>query len=482
MATVTHEITDAVTSTAQAQSSEKAKIGVFVMALLEDANNKTGHLRPEATKVAHDMASSLGEYGTVVDPGLVENEAQAATAARLFNAEDVDIIVAIELAFTNGVVPVRCALDTSAPMLVWNTQMLGGLEESQDFDVAMLNSGICGLPEMTAALTRLGREFTLVTSRFDDAEGRRKVAAVIKAAAVRRRLRRARVGFFSHPYEGMTDLMFDQLSFRQAIGPVVWPVEPELVAARAGEIEQREVDRLVRSEGARFKIDMDAETFERSARAALALESVAREQRLDAMTGFDHVWLTDPRIGVIPSYGGGRLCELGIAAAPEGDVATAVAQLVMQEFAGHATTMENLVIDFDHNAVMLCHDGFGNPAMATPGEDVLVQNSTFYTGVHGRGAAFKFAYKPGPVTNFAIVTVGGNRWRFVISEGELLPFTPRPMSAPQTLFRADSMSISDWCDGWLLAAATHHWAAAHGHWARELSTLAKLMGVEAVVV
>jgi L-arabinose isomerase len=56
------------------------------------------------------------------------------------------------------------------------------------------------------------------------------------------------------------------------------------------------------------------------------------------------------------------------------------------------------------------------------------------------------------------------------------------MSAPQTLFRADSMSISDWCDGWLLAAATHHWAAAHGHWARELSTLAKLMGVEAVVV
>lgn len=481
MATVTHEIIDEATSAAEDGSAERAKIGVFVMALLEDANNKTGHLRPEATKVAHEMAGSLREYGTVVDPGLVEDEVQAAAAARLFNAEGVDIIVAIELAFTQGVVPVRCALDTSAPILVWNTQLLGGLEESQDFDVAMLNSGICGLPEMTAALKRLGREFTLVTSRFDDPEGRRKVADVINAAAVRRRLRRARVGLFAHPYEGMTDLMFDQLSFRQTIGPVVWPVEPELVAVRAGEIGQPEVDGLVRSERARFTVDMDAETFERSARTALALESVVREQRLDAVTAFDHVWLTDPRIGVVPSYAGGRLCELGIAAAPEGDVATAVAQLVMQEYAGNATTLENLVIDFNHNAVMLCHDGFGNPAMATPGK-VLIQNSTFYTGVHGRGAAYKFAYKPGPVTNLAIVTVGGNRWRFVISEGELLPFTPRPMSAPQTLFRSDSMSISEWCDGWLLAGATHHWAGAQGHWARELGVLASMMGVEAVVV
>jgi hypothetical protein len=43
----------------------------------------------------------------------VEEEHQAAAAARLFNAEDVDIIVAMELAYTKGVVPARCLIDTT---------------------------------------------------------------------------------------------------------------------------------------------------------------------------------------------------------------------------------------------------------------------------------------------------------------------------------------------------------------------------------
>ena len=84
---------------------------------------------------------------------------------------------------------------------------------------------------------------------------------------------------------------------------------------------------------------------------------------------------------------------------------------------------------------MFSHDGHGNPGLATPG-GVAVKHSIYYQGVGGFGAGFEFAYEPGPITNLAIVTIGGGEWRFVISEGELLPFPPRPISAPQTLFPA----------------------------------------------
>ncbi|MHB8323945.1 MAG: hypothetical protein ACYDHB_05905, partial [Candidatus Dormibacteria bacterium] len=345
----------------------KTKIGVLTMALLEDAYNKTAHMRPAATETAGRIAQALEPYGVVVHPGLVEDEAQAAAAARLFNAEDVDIIVAVELAYTKGLVPMRCLLDTTAPVLVWNTQQIGHLREEDGFDVVMLNSGMAGMPELTAALTRTGREFSIVTSRFDDSQGRDKLATAIRAAGLRHRLRTARVGLVGHPFEGMTDLMFDQVSMRQSVGPVVWPVEPETIAVRFGEIAQSDVDQLVASERARYRVDMDAALFERSVRLALALETVAREQQLDAFTAFDQVWLTDPRVGVIPSYGTGRLCEVGIPTAPEGDAATAIAQLTLQELAGQATTLENYVIDFDNNAVMFSHDGHGNPALGTPG-------------------------------------------------------------------------------------------------------------------
>ena len=78
---------------------------------------------------------------------------------------------------------------------------------------------------------------------------------------------------------------------------------------------------------------------------------------------------------------------------------------------------------------MFSHDGHGNPALATPGQ-AKVKHSIYYQGVHGFGAGFEFAYQPGPVTNLALVTMGENQWRFVISEGEFIPFPPRPISAP----------------------------------------------------
>jgi L-arabinose isomerase len=451
------------------------------MALLEDDYNKTAHMRPAATAAAQGIADILGKYGDVVQAGLVEEEHQAAAAAHLFNSEDVDLIVAMELAYTKGIVPARALIDTTAPVLVWNAQQIARLGESDGFDVVMLNSGMAGIPELTAVLLRTGRDFTMITSRLNDPKGLSKVEDVVSAAAVRRCLRTARVGLVGHPFEGMTDLMLDGLSLRQDVGPVLWPIEPEKIAVRFGEIPQSEVDAAVVAERARYNVAMEPALFERSVRLALALESIAREYKFDTFTAFDQVWLSDPRVGIIPSYGTGRLCEIGIPAAPEGDVNCSIAQLILQEFAGQSTTVENYVIDFENNAVMFSHDGHGNPALATPG-GVSVKHSIYYEGVHGFGAGFEFAYQPGPVTNLALVTMGENRWRFVISEGEFLPFPPRPISAPQTLFQHNSLPVDEWCNQWCAAGAPHHMAAAQGHWTDRLLKLAQMLGIEAVVV
>jgi L-arabinose isomerase len=130
---------------------------------------------------------------------------------------------------------------------------------------------------------------------------------------------------------------------------------------------------------------------------------------------------------------------------------------------------------------MFSHDGHGNPALATPGA-AKVKHSIYYRGVHGFGAGFEFAYEPGPVTNLALVTLGEGVWRMVISEGEFLPFPPRPISAPQTLFRHDSLAIGDWCDAWCEAGAPHHMAAARGRWSSHLLQVARILDIDAVVV
>jgi len=459
----------------------KPKVGILVMALLEDDYNKTAHVRPMAQKVADKIAGIIGKYAETVCPPLVEEEHQAETAARMFNAEDVDLIIAVEVAYTKGAVPARCFLNTTAPVLVWNTQGVEFLPENADFDLIMLNSGMAGVPEMTSGLLRMGRPFWMVTSMTDDPKGHEQLAEYIAAAGIMRRLKTARIAIVGHAFEGMTDLMIDQLSLRQFVGPICWPVEPEKVSVAMGELPDADVQTLVKKERARYRVDLDAGQFERSCRLALALEKVTRDGRFDAMASFDQVWLTDPRVGIIPSYGTGRLCEIGFPCSTEADVTTVTAMLILQELAGQSTFLENYVIDFKRDAMILSHDGHGNPAMAAKPEDVAVKHSIYYQGVNGFGAGFEYAYAPGPVTNLALVNVGG-RWRLNIAEGESIAIKPRPVAAPQMLFKPKSLPIRAWCDAWCKAGSPHHMALAYGHLSSQIRTYAQMQGLEVVEI
>jgi L-arabinose isomerase len=460
----------------------RPKVGVLVMALLEDDYNKTAHVRPMAQQAADRIGAIIGEHADTVCPPLVEEESQAAAAARMFNAAGVDLIVAVEVAYTKGIVPTRCFLDTTAPVLVWNTQQVRFLPEDADFDLIMVNSGMAGVPEMTSALLRIGRRFWMVTSHIDDPVGRQRLADIIAAAGVMRRLKAARIAVVGHAFEGMTDLMVDQLSLRQYVGPVCWPLEPEKVSVAMGEVSDDAVKALVDRERRRYQVQMDAGQFERSCRLALAMEKVLRDGRFDALASFDQVWLTDPRVGIIPSYATGRLCEIGLPCSTEADITTLTAMLVLQELAGQVTFLENYVIDFDQQAIILSHDGHGNPALAAKLHDVTVKHSIYYQGVNGAGAGFEFAYAPGPVTNLALVNLGGSHWRLIVGEGESMAMRPRPIVAPQMLFKPSHLDIAGWCDAWCKAGSPHHMALAYGHLASKIKLYGELAGLEVVEV
>jgi L-arabinose isomerase len=239
---------------------------------------------------------------------------------------------------------------------------------------------------------------------------------------------------------------------------------------------------LVAQEQGRYQVEMEGVLFERSCRLALALEKVARDNNFDAMATFDQIFLSDPRVGIIPSYGTGRLCELGIPCSTEADITTVIAMLTLHELAGQATFLENYVIDFKREAMMLSHDGHGNPALAAKPGDVKLKHSIYYEGVHGFGAGLEFAYAPGPVTNLSLVNVGDSHWRFNIAEGESLAIKARPVVAPQMLFKPRHLKISPWCNAWCMAGSPHHMALAYGHLANKLTILAELMGIEAVEI
>jgi L-arabinose isomerase len=459
------------------------RIGLLVTALLEDDYNKTGHMRPKMQQATERFAELLAPYGLVINPGFVEYEPDAEKAARVFNAEGVDLIIVLELAYQKGIIPMRTLLRVQAPILVWNTQQIRRLPEDADFDLIMENSGMAGLPELTSALIRSGRPFELLTSHFGDAEGLAQIGQYAAAAGVARRLESMRIGMIGHPFEGMTDLMVDGLSLRDIVGPVVWPIEPEKVALKVESMDIKRVQAFMKDQAAKYDASaMGPEDFALSARLALVLLDVAQEGGFDALATFDQVWLTDPRVGIIPSYGTGYLCSEHIPVATEADVTTLTAMMILQELAGEVTFLENYVIDFDEDAIILSHDGHGNPAMAGEAKQVRIKPSIYYEGVNGRGAGLEFAYAPGDVTILSLIPLGDGSWRLIVGEGESLPMTPRPVAAPQMLFRYKNGNIKEFCDRWLWAGAPHHMALCYGHLSALVEKLGALRGLEVISI
>ena len=379
--------------------NNKPKIGLFVTALLEDDYNKTGHMRPKMSDATDRIAKILSPYGEIINPGFIEYEPDADKATQVFNSSEVDLIIVIELAYQKGIIPKRTLLRVNAPILVWNTQQIRRLPEDGDFDIIMENSGMAGLPELTSALIRSERSFELLTSHIEDPEGLAQIGQYAKAAGAIRRLEKMRIGVIGHPFEGMTDLMVDYLSLRDIIGPVCWPLEPVKVAVAASKMDEKRVQKFMKSQAEQYDAsDMPEDLFDYSARLALAMQDVAIEHKFDALATFDQIWLTDPRVGIIPSYGTGYLCAEHIPVATEADVTTLSAMMILQEITGEATFLENYVIDFDEDAMILSHDGHGNPAMAADPKQVRIKPSIYYEGVNGRGAGLEFAYKPKDVT------------------------------------------------------------------------------------
>ena len=285
---VTGELIDASTQSMQTSTggetvAVKAKIGVLVMALLEDDYNKTAHMRPAATAAAQEIADTARRVRRrrprrARRGGAPGGRRRPAVQRRGRRHHRRDASSPTPRASSR---PAAC-IDTTAPVLVWNTQKIRRLGEDDGFDVVMLNS-------RHGRHARAHRRPAPDRPRVRDGHLAASTTRTAGARVQRGRSRPPRSGaacarrgsrLVGHPFEGMTDLMFDGLSIRQEIGPVVWPLEPEKIAVRFGEIPQAEVDALVAAERARYTVEMEPALFERSVRLALALESVVEGARL----------------------------------------------------------------------------------------------------------------------------------------------------------------------------------------------------------
>jgi L-arabinose isomerase len=301
---------------------------------------------------------------------------------------------------------------------------------------------------------------------------------------VARRLRAARIGLVGAPQDGYECVECDPADLAAATGMTIVPIRPAafreayLMAspARAASAEAE-----LRSA---FEIDPATERDEclsRSVRCAVALEEIARRERLDAGAMNCHVpeIRLGPEPGIAPCLALGRETSSGRPWTCTGDVPTAVAMLAAKLLGAPTLYHELESIDYATGEIAIANTGEHDFGWAVPGERPRLIENAWFASDPRRGACACFGLRPGPATLLAFTPHADepSGFRFVVAEGEITGRRFAGAGTPNGAFRFSGLSAVDGYTAWALAGASHHSCASPGLLAGDVGRIADYLGI-----
>src|SRR3954454_16264120 len=419
-------------------------------------------LQASARRVSERFAALDCE---VVDVGFISDAQEGAAAAERLRVADCDLIVGFLTTYMTASMLVPVAQRSGAPVLLLNLQPTEAMDHASfDTGAWLAYCGACPLPEMANAFERCGISFRSVSGYVEDERAWTRIERWIKAAGVRAGLRHGRHGLLGHLYPGMMDVITDPTLVSAQLGGHVEILEIDDLRVRVEKVSDDETAARVALAREVFTVDESVvdEDFAWGARVSVALDRLVDDFSLDSLAYY-HRGLdgeTHERVGAGFILGASLLTARGIPAAGEYELRTSLAMLVLDRLGAGGSFTELQALNFADGVVEMGHDG---PAHLAIGRNrPVLRGLGVFHGKRGWGVSVEFDVRPGPVTLFGIGQERDGRFRFVSSQGEVVP---GPLLAiGNTTSRVDfGCHPGEWTDRWSVSGVGHHWALGTGH-------------------
>src|SRR5215212_4185006 len=471
----------------------RARVGVFGIGLDTYWPQFAG-LRDRIAGYQRRVEERVAELGgEVVSAGLVDTAQGARKAGDRFARAQVDLVLchAVTYATSSTVLPVLQA--AKAPVVLLGLQPTPTLDyERIDTGEWLANCAACCVPEIAGALTRARIPYDTVAGTIEEDERAwAKIGSWVRAAAVARALRHARVGFLGHTYPGMLDMYSDFTAVHAQLGAHVEVLEIDDLGARVAQAGDAEV--AAKQDEIRAMFDfadpsddpiagpIEDDQLDWSARVAVGLDRLAADFELDGLTyyyrGIDGNEAERLGAGVI--VGNSLLTARGVPTSGEGDLKTNLAQLVLDRLGAGGSYTEYYALDFDDDFILMGHDGPGHLAIAE-GRPTL-RALKLYHGKRGAGLSVELKVRYGPVTICGCTQTADGRLKLVAAEGESIPGATLRIGNTNSRLRF-ARPPADFFERWCAEGPTHHVALGVGHIADVVAKVGALLGLELVRV
>jgi L-arabinose isomerase len=420
----------------------------------------------------------------VVDAGFISDAQDGARAAEALRVAGCDLIVAFLSTYMTATMLAPVAQRAGAPVLLLNLQPTEVMDHASfDTGAWLAYCGACPLPEMVNALRRFGIRTRSVSGYLEEDAAWEKISRWVRAAGVRGALRHGRHGLLGHLYPGMLDVSTDLTLVPAQLGGHVEVLEIDDLRVRVAEVSDGQVAERVALARELFTVDDSVveEDLAWGARVSVGLDRLVEDFALDSLAyyhrGLDGEMHERVAAGMI--LGASLLTARGVAAAGEYELRTSLAMLILDRLGAGGSFTEFQALNFRDAVVEMGHDGPAHLAISH-GRPIL-RGLGVYHGKRGWGVSVEFDVRHGPVTAFGLGQERDGRYRFIVSEGTVVPGPL--LRIGNTTSRVDfGCHPGEWTDAWSVSGVGHHWALGTGHQAAQLAAVAELMDLDNVRV
>jgi L-arabinose isomerase len=460
-------------------SAERPRIGLLgVMQELYDA------MLPGITERQAGYAAEVGEalagVAEVEVTPPARNRDDIDRTVRELEGRDLDGLLVVNLTYGPGMRVARALAGTPLPICLANIQPVPSVTPEWDMADLTYNQGIHGAQDTANAMVRAGRPFSVVTGDWRADSFRDAIGGWARAAAAVTRWRSLKVAVFGHAMVGMGDIRVDEHALLRALGPQIDALSPGVLHRAIAAVADDDVAALIADEDADFEIDerLSREEREDHARMQLAIESVLTGRDYGAYSAHFDAIGDDGRFSRLPLAAASSLMAKGYGYAAEGDALTAALMAAAQTLLGETQFTEMYAMDFPTDSILMSHMGEGNWRLARQDRPVRLIKRPLGIGGLEDPPTFLFQYQTGPATLATLVALGGERFRLVVCEGEILDTPELPkLEMPYGHFKPDR-GVNAAMDEWLRLGGPHHQVLNPGRQAEAWRAFSELVRLE----
>ena len=400
-------------------------------------------------------------------------------AIEKFEAEDIDAIVTLHMAYSPSLESIESFLKTKLPIIVLDTTITPEYSEEYHDGYISFNHGIHGVMDMCSLLKRNKKPYAIAAGHYKNSDVIERVCGFIKAAKAAKALGTTKVARVGGSFEGMGDFLVPNDEMKERFGVVVDEIQPDALSDIFKTVTDAEVEEEYRDNASKYEFadDIVEDEYREYLKSCLTMRKCLEKGGYNAFTVN---FLDVSGIGAMPFLEACKGMERGIGYAGEGDALTAAFAGALMSTYKETCFVEIFCPDWENNMLLLSHMGEINFGTV---KNKPVIHRTQGNVTNGAQPYRGFACMKAGDGVYVNISRDSDDFQLLIAKAEMVDREPDIFkTAERGWLKPAGYTTAEFLEKHSKYGATHHSIFIYGAKTEEIEYFGRLLGMDVVVM